>query len=95
MVAPLQLVLLIPFYKAGAAITGSEVMKGTLNDITERFKSDLWGMLYELGSTAVAAVALWVVISVPLGIVLYRISLPVFRKIALRQNGDNPAKYAD
>jgi uncharacterized protein (DUF2062 family) len=95
MVAPLQLVLLIPFYKAGAAITGSEVMKGTLNDITERFKSDLWGMLYELGSTAVAAVALWVVISVPLGIVLYRITLPVFRKIALRQNGDNPAKYAD
>lgn len=91
MVAPVQLVLLIPFYKAGAAITGSDVMKGSFDDIANRFKTDLWAMLYELGSTAVAAVAIWAVISVPLGIVLYRVSLPVFRRLSSRQKGENNA----
>lgn len=82
MVAPLQLLLIYPLFKAGAVLTGSQIMSGTLDIFTERFKLDVWNTLLELGTTALVAVVVWAVISIPTGIILYKISLPVFRKIS-------------
>lgn len=81
MVFPLQLLLIIPFFKAGALITGSNVISGTLSVFINRFRLDWWGTLSELGLTAGAALAIWALISIPLGILLYRISLQVFRRL--------------
>jgi uncharacterized protein (DUF2062 family) len=82
MVSPLQLLLIYPLFKAGAALTSSQIMSGTLDSFTERFRLDVWNTLLELGTTAMFAVAVWAVISVPVGIILYKVSLPVFRRIS-------------
>jgi len=89
MVTPLQLLLIYPLFKAGAALTGSQIMSGTLDNFTERFRLDVWNTLIELGTTAVVAVVVWAVISVPIGIILYKISLPVFRRISDKNEPEN------
>jgi hypothetical protein len=82
MVSPLQLLLIYPLFKAGAALSGSQIMTGTIDRFTERFRLDVWNTLLELGTTAVVAVVVWAVIAVPAGIILYKVSLPVFRRIS-------------
>lgn len=82
MVAPLQLLLIYPLFKAGAALTGSQIMTGTLDSFTQRFRLDVWNTLLELGTTAVVAIVVWAVISIPAGIILYKSSLPVFKRIS-------------
>lgn len=84
MVAPLQLILIYPLFKAGAALTGSHVMSGSLDVFTQRLNVAPMDTLSELGLTSVAALIIWALLSVPVGIRLYKISLPVFKKISGR-----------
>ncbi len=81
MVAPLQLILIYPFFKIGAAFTGTQIMSGTIEVFTEKLKVTPWQTLYELGFTSVIALIVWVLVSLPLGLILFKISLPVFRRI--------------
>ncbi|MBK6962730.1 MAG: DUF2062 domain-containing protein [Bacteroidales bacterium] len=81
MVAPLQLILIYPFFKIGAAFTGTHIMSGTIEVFTEKLKVTPWQTLYELGFTSVIALIVWVLVSLPLGLILFKISLPVFRRI--------------
>lgn len=89
MVAPLQLLLIYPLYKAGAVLTGSQIMSGSLAGFTQRFRFDVWNTLVDLGTTALVAVMVWAVISVPAGIILYKFSLPVFRKLSDKKEPEN------
>jgi hypothetical protein len=82
MVIPLQLLLIYPYFKVAAALTGSKIMSGSLDSFTQRFRLDVWDTLLELGTTALVAVLVWTAISVPAGIILYKISLPVFRRLS-------------
>lgn len=86
MVFPIQLLLIIPFFKAGALLTGSKVISGTLSTFIDRFRVDWWGTISELGLTAAVASAIWALVSIPLGILLYQISLPVFRRLINKEN---------
>lgn len=84
-VYPLQILLIYPFFKAGAFITGSEIFSGTAAEISGKFHSHFWESMSELGFTAVAAVAIWAIISIPTGILLYKVSLPIFRKLIAKE----------
>ena len=86
MVFPIQLLLIIPFFKGGALITGSDVISGTLSTFIDRFRLDWWGTFSKLGLTAIAALAIWALVCIPLGLLLYQISLPVFRRIIEKEN---------
>lgn len=86
MVAPFQLILIYPLFKAGAILTGSHVMSGSLEVFTKRLNVAPLDTLSELGLTSVAALMIWAVVSVPVGIVLFKISLPVFKKISGRSD---------
>lgn len=81
MVSPLQILFIYPFFKAGTIITGSEVLSGTPAEMAGRFRVDWWQAISELGVSAAVAVGIWALISIPLGIFLYKISLPVFSRI--------------
>ena len=82
MIAPLQLLLIYPLFKVGAAITGSQIMSGTIKVFTEKIEQAPWQTLSELGLTSVVALAIWALSSIPLGIILFSISLPVFRRMS-------------
>lgn len=86
MVYPLQILLLYPFLRAGSFITGSEVLSGTTAEMTERFRADWWQAISELGLTTVVALGIWALISVPLGILLYKLSFPVFTRMVKEEN---------
>ncbi len=89
MVAPLQLLLIYPLFKAGAVLTGSQIMSGTLEELTKKFRLDAWGALMDMGNTALAAVLIWLLISIPVGFILYKISLPIFMRISHKNNAED------
>ncbi|NTW24820.1 MAG: DUF2062 domain-containing protein [Lentimicrobium sp.] len=85
MVAPLQLILIYPFLKASAYITGIDIIAGSGSALIERLKLDTLNVLSEVGITIGVAFILWLLISIPLGIVLFKVSLPVFNRISVKR----------
>ncbi|MCO5266947.1 MAG: DUF2062 domain-containing protein [Lentimicrobium sp.] len=86
MVYPLQLLLIYPFFKISAYVLGSEIMTGSPTEFVQKFSTDWWGTLSKLGYVAIGASIIWILISIPLGLALYRLSLPVFVKISSKRN---------
>ena len=72
-VHPLQLALLIPFFRAGNFLAGSKDVNLTLNEYFALFKSDFWHAISELWKMNLSAVIIWVFIAIPLFYSLYRL----------------------
>jgi hypothetical protein len=89
MVAPLQLILIYPFLKLSAYITGIDILEGSGNPLIERLKLDTLNVLSEVGATIGVAFIIWVLISIPLGILLFKVSLPVFNRISVKSTNSN------
>jgi len=81
LIYPLQLILFLPFLKAGSRIVGSRPVSLTLGEIFSLMKTDLWGLVRTLWTASLGAMALWLVIAPVLGAAVYYTLAPILRKL--------------
>jgi uncharacterized protein (DUF2062 family) len=81
LVQPLQLLLIIPFVKAGIYMFGLEELKFTLAEMIAMFKLDWLEALNKLWLANLAAVSAWAILAIPVGVALYFLLLPLLRRI--------------
>ncbi|TXK45788.1 DUF2062 domain-containing protein [Pontibacter qinzhouensis] len=81
LVQPLQLLLLIPFARAGIALFQLEDLQFTLDEILALFQADWLQALHMLWLANLVAVVAWFILAAPIAALLYYSLLPVFRKV--------------
>lgn len=70
-VHPIQIALFIPFFKAGNFFLSDSTVDFTFKEYISLFKSDFWMALNELWKVNLSAIAIWIVISIPMFYLLY------------------------
>jgi uncharacterized protein (DUF2062 family) len=75
LVAPLQLILILPFIRMGTYVFRLNPFPYTAEELTSMFRNDFWFLLKETGMALVIGIGVWVVISVPLFFLLFYLSL--------------------
>jgi uncharacterized protein (DUF2062 family) len=71
---PLQLALLVPFFRAGARLFGAAPPSFTGSEISARFARDPWDALAVYGAANLRAVVVWALVA-PAAAVLLRVAL--------------------
>ena len=83
-VYPLQLVLLIPFYRAGESLFGREHIPLSISLLFERFSADLLQFLKDFGIVALLGIAVWSLLAPGTIAVLYLITRAPLRALGAR-----------
>jgi uncharacterized protein (DUF2062 family) len=83
-VYPLQLILLIPFYKAGAWLFGSDASAITLAGVKALIGTGVLAAIQTLWTVTMHALVVWMVAGLAVGAVLYAMTLPLARRVARR-----------
>ncbi|WP_242928951.1 DUF2062 domain-containing protein [Pontibacter vulgaris] len=78
---PLQLLFIIPFIKAGIFMFGLSEIKLTVDEMLSMFKTDWLEALNTLWVANLAGVSAWAILSIPSGVILYFLLLPLFHKV--------------
>ena len=83
--SPLQLILYLPFVKAGKVMfhVPGDISWGNL---ILQFKHDFWGTIQFMGILNLAGIVAWCVFAIGGGYILYRISLSLVMNIRPSQN---------
>ncbi len=85
---PLQIALLLPFYRAGETLLGRDHLPLSLEAITGRFREGFWVFLREFGGVLAGGVLVWLLVAPVAAFALYGVLRPVLRGVAGRiQNG--------
>ncbi|MDX5442992.1 MAG: DUF2062 domain-containing protein, partial [Hymenobacteraceae bacterium] len=84
-VHPLQLLLLVPFIKAGGYLSGGSAIKFTVAGMMRMLKTDWLTALQKLWLANLLGVVVWLVVAIPLAFLIYYITLPIFRKYVAKQ----------
>jgi len=79
-VYPLQLLLIVPFIKAGTFLFGMNPLPYPISELATRFSGNFWGELKHVGLAIALGVGVWAVVSIPLGLGVYFISHRLFVK---------------
>ena len=74
LMTPVQLVLLIPFLKSGSWLMGFNNDSLTFNSLMNRFQSDFWGVVQELGWVILGGISIWFFISIPVFLILFTVA---------------------
>ena len=77
---PIQLILMIPFIKAGSFVFGLDPFPYDSSQLVSLFKNNFWLALKESGFALATGIVVWAVIALPLFIAIYWLSIIVFRK---------------
>jgi uncharacterized protein (DUF2062 family) len=80
-VYPLQLVLLIPFIRAGERLFGAESLNVSLESIQRMMKADLWETVIRLWATTMRAVMVWLLIAPLIVALVYLAMTPILKKL--------------
>lgn len=80
----LQLVLFIPFLKLGQLIFNGHDIPFSVREIISLMREDWLATVIDIWQINMYGLVVWAVLSIPLGIALYYISLPIFKKHAKR-----------
>lgn len=78
---PLQLVLYIPFIKAGETIMGSSASGLTISGIKNLFNEGFLTAVNILWYANLQGMLVWLIITIPVTLLLYYIFLFVFRRV--------------
>lgn len=70
-VHPIQIILFIPFFKAGNVLFPINGVNFTLKEYVAYFKSDFWLALGELWKLNLSAIVVWAILAIPLSYILY------------------------
>lgn len=81
LVQPLQILLIIPFIKAGIFMFGLDDLKFTLDEMIAMFKLDWLAALNKLWMANLVAVSAWAVLAIPVGVGLYFMLLPLLQRV--------------
>lgn len=80
-VHPVQILLIFPFLKLGDLIFNNSLLPHSLNQFLTMIKTDVWGTLHHFWLAYMTATAVWLVLSIPLTILLYKVLYFSFRKL--------------
>lgn len=80
---PLQLILLIPFYKTGNFLLGSGAINLTPLSVLELIRKDIWEAIQGLWVITIHAIFVWLLIAPLLIIIIYFMLFPIFRKVSV------------
>lgn len=81
LVYPLQLILIIPFYRLGNIIFRDAPLTVTLDKILASYQSDFWGTMGYLADITLHAIVARGLAAIIAGPVIYGISLPFVKKL--------------
>jgi uncharacterized protein (DUF2062 family) len=80
---PLQLILLIPFFRAGAVLFRGPSVTLSPSELAAMFKADFWGSISALWTTTWQACVVWALVT-PLAVgALYVLLAPVLRRLPI------------
>ena len=86
---PLQLLLFIPFIRAGEFLFQETPVPLDLSLIFTMLQTDMLGTIQSLWWTNFRGMIAWSIIAIPVGILVYGILKKVFTRIASMQNADS------
>ena len=78
---PFQLLLIIPFIKAGTFIFNLEPFPYAQRELIELFRNDFWAVLKDVGLSLGGGVIAWMLVVVPLFLTVYYLTLGLFRRM--------------
>jgi uncharacterized protein (DUF2062 family) len=81
-VHPVQIALLIPFFKAGNFVFGKSSIDFSLREYISYFKSDFWMAFSDFWKLNLSAIAVWIIISIPLFYLLYYVFIYSIKRYA-------------
>lgn len=81
LVYPLQLLLLIPFLRAGEMLSGDARVAITLNTVVDKFKADWLAALNLLWETLMHAAIVWLLVFPILTFLMYHLLKPALRRL--------------
>jgi hypothetical protein len=81
-VHPIQIVLLIPFLKAGNIFIAKNPVDFTIKEYIVLFKTNFWMALGEFWKLNLSAIIVWFILSIPLFIVLHRMFFLSIKRFA-------------
>lgn len=71
LIAPLQLILILPFIKIGTFLFGLDPFPFTADQLLSMFRNDFWLVLKEAGIALAIGVGVWTMLSIPLFFLLF------------------------
>jgi len=80
---PLQLALLIPFYRGGEWL-GAPHLSLSIPQLLERFQAGAWRFMLDFGLIALGGVGIWCLTAPPFALLLYFVLRPPLRALAVR-----------
>ncbi len=80
-VHPIQIILFLPFLKIGDWLFNNSNLPGSFSQFLTMIKTDLWGTLHHFWLAFLTGTVVWLVISIPLALILYRFLFVSFRKM--------------
>lgn len=85
LVYPLQIVLLIPFYRAGEWLYGATpVPIVDVADLLKRFGAGPWQFILDYGLVALYGITVWLLIAPVLALIIYLVLKPILVSLAKR-----------
>lgn len=81
---PLQLLLIIPFLRAGAWLFRSPLPQLTESSLLALIRSGVWHTIATLWSATLHALVIWLVAGAAAALVIYSVTLPLLRRAASR-----------
>jgi uncharacterized protein (DUF2062 family) len=78
---PLQLLLLIPLLRAGAALLGASSESLTLAALRAQIVADPWGAIRFYGQATAGAVLVWAVFAIPVMLLLAQVIRPLLARL--------------
>ena len=90
LVYPLELLLLIPFLRAGARLFGVRPLPLSPGRVLALFREGVWHAMLTLGEAMAHAAVLWLLLARPATLVLYLALLPLARRALQRRARATP-----
>ena len=85
-VHPIQIALFVPFFKLGE-LFHNDALPGSIKQFIHLIKTDFWGTVHDFWMANLSAIAIWLIIAIPLGIILYRIFRQSIKRYAMSMVG--------
>lgn len=79
---PIQIALIIPFFKAGNFVFNSTTIDFTIREYLAHLKADFWNAISDLWVLNLSAVGVWFLISIPISYLLYKAFFYTIRRYA-------------
>lgn len=91
---PVQLILLLPFYRAGETLFGRSHMPLSIPMLIERFRADVGRFFADFGIIGLGGIGVWCLLAPIAGAALYYTLRPTLRAMAARVRRGEPRGVA-